>query len=158
MMSKKEQKKGILLGPVILDESKGAPEIEYIGELDPHENLRKIVHSSEEPRLGGEVEEKRLPEQLPLNRDYSKIWPEKERYYRGDCYLCGGKVYWGWNYEGQILHDECKIVYKLFLQLKKTFDFLENTEDLQGFLNLLPEKFRDELYAHPLLKEMDLLP
>ena len=40
----------------------------------------------------------------------------------------------------------------------KIFDLLFDLELLEDFLMKLPEKERDELYSHPLLKEYDLLP
>lgn len=40
----------------------------------------------------------------------------------------------------------------------KIFDLIYNVELLEDFLMKLPEKERDELYSHPLLKEFDLLP
>lgn len=40
----------------------------------------------------------------------------------------------------------------------KIFDLLYDIELLEDFLMKLPEKERDELYSHPLLKEFDLLP
>lgn len=45
-----------------------------------------------------------------------------------------------------------------FKDLLKAFDLLYDLELLEGFLAKLPQKERDELYSHPLLKEFDLLP
>ena len=35
--------------------------------------------------------------------------------------------------------------------MMETFDLLNNTDELEAFLMLLPEDKRDKLYAHPVL-------
>lgn len=47
---------------------------------------------------------------------------------------------------------------EIFTNMKETFDLLDNTEELEAFLSLLPAEKKEMLYDHPILKYYDLLP
>ncbi len=47
---------------------------------------------------------------------------------------------------------------KIFEKMLYTFNLLNNMDELEAFLILLPEDKRRKLYDHPILNNYDLLP